>query len=62
MSMNARKTAQKCEAAKGQYASQLVKTNDSQKKYVSSVTVLGFPEIKYVKKKKSNDRLRDPAL
>jgi len=33
MSMSARKTAQACEAAKGQYASQLVKTNDSQKKY-----------------------------
>ena len=37
MSMSARKTAQACEAAKGQYASQLVKTNDSQKKYVSSM-------------------------
>ena len=34
MSMTARKTAQACEAAKGLYASQLVKTNDSQKKYV----------------------------
>ena len=33
MWMNETKMKQACETAKGQYASQLVKTNDSQKKY-----------------------------
>ncbi len=36
MRMTATKTSQACEAAKGKYASQLVKTNDFQKRYGQS--------------------------